>query len=73
MKIPKRISLFAIALSSTLSLSADELKFNNIKYDQFKEEKSIYEPKNKLDEYIIKGVTYSTKFVPLMNNGAEGS
>ena len=73
MKIPKRISFLTIAVSSTLSLPADELKFNNIKYDQFKEEQSIYEPKDKLDEYIIKGVTYSTKFVPLMNDGAEGS
>ena len=32
-----------------------------------------YQPKDKLDEYIIKGATYSTKFVPLMNQGAEGS
>ena len=32
-----------------------------------------YQPKDKLDEYIIKGATYSTKFVPLMNDGAEGS
>jgi hypothetical protein len=32
-----------------------------------------YSPKDKFDEYIIKGVTYSTKFVPLMNDGAEGS
>ena len=73
MKIPKRISFLTIAVSSTLSLPADELKFNNIQYDQFKEEQSIYKPKDKLDEYIIKGVTYSTKFVPLMNDGAEGS
>ena len=72
MKIPKTISFLAITVSSTLSLPADELKFNNIKYDQFKEEQSIYEPNDKLDEYIIQGVTYSTKFVPLMNNGAEG-
>ncbi|MDC3134478.1 inverse autotransporter beta domain-containing protein [Prochlorococcus sp. AH-716-J09] len=73
MKIPKRISFLVITISSTLSLPADELKFNNIKYDQFKEEQSIYEPNDKLDEYIIKGVTYSTKFVPLMNDGAESS
>ena len=33
----------------------------------------IYIPKNKLDKYIINGATYSTKFVPLMNEGAEGS
>ena len=32
-----------------------------------------YQPKDKLDDYIMKGATYSTKFVPLMNNGAEGS
>ena len=73
MIIPKRISFLAIAISSTLSLPADELKFKNIEYDQFKEEQSIYEPKDKFEEYIIKGVTYSTKFVPLMNDGAEGS
>jgi len=60
-------------MSSTLSLPADELKFNNIKYEQFKEEQNVYKPKDKLDEYIIKGATYSTKFVPLMNDGAEGS
>jgi len=72
-KIPKRISFLVITISSTLSLPADELKFNNIKYDQFKEEQSIYQPKDKLDEYIIKGATYSTKFVPLINEGAEGS
>ena len=35
--------------------------------------KNSYKPKDKLDEYIIKGATYSTKFVPLMNDGAEGS
>jgi len=32
-----------------------------------------YIPKDKLDEYIIKGANYSTKFVPLMNDGSEGS
>ena len=73
MKIPKGISFLSIAISSTLSLTADELKFKNIEYDQFKEKQSIYEPKDKLEEYIIKGVTYSTKFVPLINDGAEGS
>ena len=73
MKIPKKISFLSIVISSTLSLPADELKFKNIEYDQFKEKQSIYEPKDKLEEYIIRGVTYSTKFVPLINDGAEGS
>ena len=73
MKILKEISFLSIAISSTLSLPADELKFKNIEYDQFKEKQSIYEPKDKLEEYIIKGVTYSTKFVPLINDGVEGS
>ena len=35
--------------------------------------KNSYIPKNKLDKYIIKGATYSTKFVPLMNDGADAS
>ena len=34
--------------------------------------KNSYSPKDKLDEYIIKGATYSTKFVPLMNDATEG-
>ena len=32
-----------------------------------------YTPKDKLDEYFIRGATYSTKFVPLMNDGSDGS
>ena len=32
-----------------------------------------YTPKDTLDEYIINGATYSTKFVPLMNDGSYGS
>ena len=35
--------------------------------------KNTFTPKTKLDKYIIKGATYSTKFVPLMNEGSEGS
>ena len=57
MKIPKGISFLSIVVSSTLSLPADELKFKNIEYDQFNEKQRIYEPKDKFDEYIIKGVT----------------
>ena len=73
MKIPKKFTILAFASSTILSASANEFEFNNIKYDQFKEEQNIYVPKDKLDKYIIKGATYSTKFVPLMNDGAEGS
>ena len=73
MKIPISLSLIPFAFGSIFSVSANEYKFNNIKFDQVKNEQSIYEPKNKLDEYIIKGATYSTKFVPLMNDGSEGS
>ena len=32
-----------------------------------------YTPNDKFDEYIIKGGIYSTKFVPLMNDGSDGS
>ena len=69
-----RISpLLPIALGSILPLSANEYKFEEIKFDQTENKQNIYEPKDKLDEYIIKAATYSTKFVPLMNNGAEGN
>jgi len=71
MKIFK--ALLPFAFCSTLSVSANEFELNKIKFDQVENAQNIYQPKNRLDEYIIKGATYATKFVPLMNDGAEGS
>ena len=73
MKSTKALSLLSIVFISTSPLSANEYKFEEIKFDQTENKQNIYEPKDKLDEYIIKAATYSTKFVPLMNQGAEGS
>ena len=73
MKILKALPLIPLAFGSILSVSANEYKFEEIKFNQTENKQDIYEPKDKLDEYIIKAATYSTKFVPLMNNGAEGS
>jgi len=71
-KLSKSLILFPIIFGTVFSTSAEEYNFENIKFNQDENEQNIYEPKDKLDEYIIKGATYSTKFVPLMNNGAEG-
>ena len=73
MNLSKTFYLIAIALGSTLPLSANEYKFEEINFDQTANTQNLYAPKDKLDEYIIKAATYSTKFVPLMNDGAEGS
>jgi len=73
MNLSKTSALLAFSLGSFLPISANEYKFEEIKFDQTENKQNIYEPKDKLDEYIIKAATYSTKFVPLMNNGAEGS
>ena len=73
MKLFKALSLISLASGSVFSVSANEYKFEDIKFDQVESKQVIYEPKDKLDEYIIKGVNYSTKFIPLMNDGAEGS
>ena len=73
MKLPKALSLIPLAFGSILSVSAQEYKFDNIKFDSVEDFKNTYQPKDKLDEYIIKGATYSTKFVPLMNDGSDGS
>ena len=73
MKLFKALSLISLASGSVFSVSANEYKFEDIKFDQVKIKQDTYKPKDKLDEYIIKGATYSTKFVPLMNDGAEGS
>ena len=73
MKLFKFLSFSPFALFPLASIEANEYKFNNIKSEHFQEEQNIYQPKDKLDEYIIKGATYSTKFVPFMNDGPEGS
>jgi len=73
MNLSKTSSLIAFALASILPLSANEYKFEEINFNQIDNKRNIYEPKDKLDEYIIKAATYSIKFVPLMNNGSEGS
>ena len=73
MKLPKALPLIPLAFGSILSVSAQEYKFDNIKFDQVEDSQNTYQPKDKLDEYIIKGATYSTKFVPLMNDGSDGS
>ena len=73
MKIPKVIPFLAIAFGSILPISANESQFDNFIFDQSKRNQNIYEPKDKLDEYIIKAATYSTKFVPLLNDESDGS
>ena len=73
MKLPRALTLIPLAFGSILSVSANEYQFEEIKFDQTANKQNIYEPNDKLDEYIIKAATYSTKFVPLMNQGAEGS
>ncbi len=73
MKLAKALSLIPLAFGSMLSVSAQEYNFNNIKFDPVENKQNIYQPKDKLDEYIIKGATYSTKFVPLINDGSDGS
>ena len=73
MKLPKALSLIPLAFGYILPLSANEYKFEEIKFDQTENKQNIYKPKDKLDKYIIKAATYSTKFVPLMKDGADGS
>ena len=73
MKIPKSLAIVPFVFGTILSVSASEYKFDNIKFDQFENSQNTYKPKDKLDEYIINGATYSTKFVPLMNDGSDGN
>ena len=73
MKLPKAYYLVPLAIGPILSVSASDYEFEEIKFDQAETKQDTYKPKDKLDKYIIKGATYSTKFVPLMNNGAEGN
>ena len=58
---------------STPNFDSESNYINNLDKLTKNNNSDIYIPKNKLDKYIINGATYSTKFVPLMNEGAEGS
>ena len=55
------------------SEQSENVALEDIQSNKFKTSQNTYQPKDKLDEYIIKGATYSTKFVPLINDGSEGS
>ena len=70
----KLLSIVSFSFVPLSTIEANELNFENISFDESRTEDYFkYQPKDKLDEYIIKAATYSTKFVPLMNDGAEGS
>jgi len=73
MNLSKTSALLAFLLGSISPLSANEYEFEEINFDHVNNKQDIYEPKDKLDKYIIDASVYATKFVPLMNNGAEGS
>ena len=73
MKLLSALQIIPLAIGSFLPLSASELNSKNINFDQVENKQNSYQPKDKLDEYIIKAATYSTKFIPLIKNGAEGS
>jgi len=73
LKLFKLLYFASFSLLPLAPVEANEYKFKNIKLNEVANEPNTYKPKDKLDEYIIKGATYSTKFVPLMNDGAEGS
>ena len=73
MEVSRYLFLIPLTLGSIFPTSANEYKFDEIKFDQTENKQDTYKPKDKLDEYIFKAATYSTKFVPLLNNGSEGS
>ncbi len=72
MKIPRALTIIILASSSISSISADQYNFENIKLNEISNEQNTYQPKDKLDESIIKGIMYSTKFVPFLNDGSDG-
>ena len=67
-------SLLGISLPPSYSNPNFEKESDYFNKNSLTKENNLdtYTPKDKLDKYVIKGATYSTKFVPLMNEGAEG-
>jgi len=73
LKLLKLLSLSSFCFIPLTSVEANEYKFDNIKLDQLEDSQNSYKPKDKLDEFIIKGGKYTTKFVPLLNDGSDAS
>ncbi len=73
MKLLKLLPIASFAFTPLSSIEANEYIFDNINFKKVDNTQNFYQPKDKLDDFIIKGATYSTKFVPLMNDGAERS
>ena len=73
MKLLQFISILSISIVPLSTIEANEFNFENNIFDRSKNEDFDYKPKDKVDEYIIKAATYSTKFIPLLNDGAKGS
>ena len=73
MKLLKLLFLSSFCFIPLTSVEANEYKFDNIKLDQLEDSQNSYKPKDKLDEFIIKGGNYTTKFVPLLNDGSDAS
>ena len=73
MKLSKLIPFLTFFLGSLFPISAEEYKFQDFKFDQVKNEQDVYQPKDKLDKYIIDASIYATKFVPLINNRGDRS
>ena len=73
MKLFKFLSILSFSFVPLSTIEANEFNFEKNSFDISKTENFDYEPKDKVDEYIIKAATYSTKFVPLLNEGAKGS
>ena len=71
MKLFKFLSILSFSFFPLSTIEANEFNSENNSFDRSQTEDFNYEPKDKLDEYIIKGATYATKFVPLMNDGSD--
>ena len=73
MKLFKLLPIASFAFIPLSSIEANEYKFDNIKFNQVNNTQNFYQPKDQLDELIIKAATYSSKFVPLLNDGSDSS
>tara|TARA_B100000212_G_scaffold317287_1_gene272811 strand:- start:6118 stop:7227 length:1110 start_codon:yes stop_codon:yes gene_type:complete len=69
----KKLYFIPFALGSILSVSANEYKFEDLKLNKVENTQNLYEPKDKLDNFIINAANYSTKFIPLLNSDTRSS
>ena len=73
MKIFKYLTVLSALAFPPTFLLAEHINFDSLSNDITKQTSNTYQPKDKLDKFIIDGANYLSKFVEDLNNQKNGN